>query len=209
MDLPGAASGGIVSADDRQFLEKVLRALAPLDEEALAALAPSVRAVTLDAKEPFLQAGDSAERVGLVRSGVVRELYVTQSGDERTRAFCLPGDFCGSLADALAGRPARCFVRAEVPSRVLVVRWSEVAALEARFPAWQALARRIVERLYQAKAQREYELLALDATERYLALLARAPNLEAVVSQQLVASYLGVTPVHLSRIRRRLGTTRR
>jgi CRP-like cAMP-binding protein len=61
----------------------------------------------------------------------------------------------------------------------------------------------VTERLYLLKSEREYELLALDAEQRYRAFQARYPGLEARVTQRHVASYLGITPEHLSRLRAR------
>ena len=51
---------------------------------------------------------------------------------------------------------------------------------------------------------REYELLALDAEARYLRFRARYAALEAAIPLRQVASYIGITPEHLSRLRRRL-----
>ena len=62
--------------------------------------------------------------------------------------------------------------------------------------------------LYLLKARREYELLALDAEARYAAFRARFARLEDQIQLKQVASYIGVTPEHLSRLRRRLGETR-
>ena len=53
------------------------------------------------------------------------------------------------------------------------------------------------------KAEREYELLGLDAAARYALFAERFPGLEARVAARHVASYLGITGVHLSRLRRR------
>lgn len=56
--------------------------------------------------------------------------------------------------------------------------------------------------------EREFELLGLDAEARYRCFLERYPGLEASVSQRSVASYLGGTPEHLSRLRARMGLAR-
>jgi CRP-like cAMP-binding protein len=156
----------------------------------------------------LLEAGQPADRAGLVLRGVVREYYLSDDGVERTRGFALPGDFFGSLSDALTARPARVFVRTESPSTLLLFPWERLRALAAASLPWERLLAQVVERLYLRKAQREFELLALDAMGRYQSLLAQHPGLEAVVPGQLIASYLGITGVHLSRLRRRLGTAR-
>lgn len=188
------------SLAERDALRRALRAVAPLSEADLDAL-PAPRRLTLARGEPFLRAGERAHLCGILVSGALREYYVLPDGSERTKGFNLPGDFAGSLADLLSGEPARAFVVAEQPGTVLATPWRAYERLVRARKGWADFARLVAERLYRAKAQREYELLALDAAARYRLALQRWPRLEALYSQRQIASYVGVTPVHLSRLR--------
>ena len=154
-------------------------------------------------------AGDDADGSGLVIDGLVREYYLGASGVEHTRAFSLPGDPFGSLSDALQARRSAVFVRAEAPSRVIFISWVRVSLLAQKSLAWERFAAALIRDLYLRKSKREYELLSLDAMERYQSLLVRQPELEQKVPAVLLASYLGITNVHLSRLRRRLRKERR
>jgi len=58
------------------------------------------------------------------------------------------------------------------------------------------------------KARREWEFMTLSAEQRYLVLMQTHPELEERISQYHLASHLGISPVSLSRIRRRLGRTK-
>lgn len=158
----------------------------------------------------LLRPGDAPDVTGLVVDGVVREYYPLDDGTERTRGFSLAGQPFGSLSDALSKRPCRVFVRAERESQVLLGSWANVERLAAKSRPWERFRAAIIEQLYLRKSTREYELLALDAMGRYESLLAQHPELETQVPLQLIASYLGITPVHLSRLRsrRRPATTR-
>src|SRR5687768_14390218 len=124
-------------------------------------------------------------------------------GTERTKAFVREAEMSGSLADLLTDGASRAFIVAEEPTRLLVMPFKSMNQLMRRFPEWDVLGRRATQRLLLAKAQREYELLGLDADGRYRAFTTRYPGLEARVAGKLVASYLGITPVHLSRLRRK------
>ena len=190
-------------ADDAEFrdLRRALAAVTPLSEAALQAF-PRPRRVELAAGEVFLAVGERALETALVHRGGLREVYLLPDGRERTRSFNLPGEFAGSLSDLLAAAPSRLCVVAEVPSVLLLTRWADYLALVDSSPDWQRFARRLAEQLYLRKVEREYELLALDAADRHRAALARWPTLEQVFRQHHIASYLGVTPVHLSRLRR-------
>lgn len=189
---------------DRAWWRAALQGQAALAEDDLAALAAEVRVRPLAVGEAYLRAGEPARQVALIRAGIVRESYPLPDGKERIRAFGTAGDFAGSLSDLLRGGQARCEVIACTPARLLTVPWAAVQKAAAERPAWRGLLAAVTQRLYLAKAEREYELLALDAAARYQRFLARLPGLEAEVAQRYVASYLGITPEHLSRLRRSL-----
>lgn len=178
---------------------QALRRFAPFTDEDLTGL-PGQRLV-LRAGQHFLKAGEQASEVVLVLSGALREYYVLPDGSERTRNFGLPGDFAGSLDDLLSNGPSKVWIVAEQDTVLITSSWLLYQRLVATHPMWTRFSRVMAERLYQIKAQREYELLALDAQARYRAALSRWPQLEALYTQRDIASYIGVTPVHLSRLR--------
>jgi CRP-like cAMP-binding protein len=185
------------TAEDLAWWNETVAAGGRLDEADRARVAPHVRACRLARGEVFLRAGEPAVDVGLIRSGLVREKFVLADGDERTRAFGVAGDFAGSLSDLLRGGPSRTEVEACADTRVLVVPWSRISDAVAASAGWRRLLERITQRLYLAKSDREYELFR-----------ARFPRLESAVAQKHVASYLGITPEHLSRVRAQLGVQR-
>lgn len=191
--------------DEVRVLRGLLEALGVTGREAEAGLQ------TMDfAKHSHLmEAGGDPDGSGVVLSGVVREYYLQPDGTEHTRGFALPGDSFGSLSDALLQRPSRVFVRAEADSRVVLLPWSTINRLAKESLEWERLQAKVIERLYLRKSLREYELLALDAMGRYQSLLLHHPSLESLVPARLIASYVGITNVHLSRLRRRLGTSRK
>src|SRR5262249_37434343 len=148
-----------------------------------------------------LRAGDRAEHCFFVARGLVRELYVDDAGKEYTRTFLGEGDITGSLLDLLSRAPAVTWIQALEPTATLAWRFEDLEALCARFPQLTAGVRRFVEALYVRKARREYEMLVLSAADRYAAWRREQPALDARVSRKHVASYLGITPEHLSRLR--------
>jgi CRP-like cAMP-binding protein len=190
---------------DRAGFAAQLRRTAPLGDAELAALESDLRIRRLRARETFLQAGDRAVDCGAVLVGLTREYYALDDGREVTRNFAGAGDYVGSLSDLISTRPARSSVVAELDSVIAVVPWRRICELVARYAAWADFVARITERLYLAKGEREYELLALDAEARYQRFRSLYAGLEADIPLRHVASYVGITPEHLSRLRRRLG----
>lgn len=166
---------------------------------------PHLSAAEVPRSTMLLSPGDSPDVSGLVVSGVVREYYLQPDGVEHTRNFALAGDAFGSISDAISGRPARVAVSSESDAVVLFLPWSVIEQLSARSREWERFRHRIIEGLFLRRSTREYELLALDAMGRYLSLLEQHPRIEEAVPLRHIASYLGITPVHLSRLRRRRG----
>jgi CRP-like cAMP-binding protein len=193
-----------LTAADRERLRRVLQANGVTSAKEQREGIACFKAYSLPKHAFLLQAGEGVTFAGIVAAGVLREYYVLPDGTERTRAFTFENDAFGSASDALSQRPSRIFCRAETAARVLQLSWADLGRLVAGSLEWERLRHGIIERLYLQKAEREFELMGLDAMERYLALRRKHPAVEGLVPQGLIASYLAITPVHLSRLRRRL-----
>jgi CRP-like cAMP-binding protein len=174
----------------------------PLSPPARAALEALCTPRTYGEGDWLLRAGERAEWIFLVTEGLVRELYVSDDGDEHTRSFIPAGHATGSLLDLVSGAPAITWIQALEPTQTIAFRYAAFDALTARFPELAKAARRNAEQLAVRKTRREHEMLALTAAQRYARWLAEQTSLDARISRRLLASYLGVTPEHLSRLRR-------
>jgi len=84
---------------------------------------------------------------------------------------------------------------------IQVADFNKITALYNDYPKIERLARILAENKFSIKEKREIELVTLDATERYIIFQSEHPNLENLIPQYHIASYLGVTPTQLSRIR--------
>ena len=202
-------TGNSLTTEDVTVYAAAVRSIEPLQDRELQLGLDLVQARTLARGEHLLRGGQKAKAVALVVRGLLREHFVLPDGLERTKAFVVEGQFSGSLADLLALNASRAFIVAEEPCRLLVAPFDAYRALALRSAAWDRFSRRSVERVLLGKAEREYELLGLDAEARYAAFVTRYPGLEARVAARHVASYLGITPVHLSRLRRKRRDRRR
>lgn len=182
-------------------MRQALRRIWPLDDADVDALLPHTTRQVMDKGQVLLEAGQRAHLTGFVLSGGLREYYILEDGTERTKGFNMPGEFAGSLSDLLSGQPSRVWISAEAPTVVAVTPWAVYEALTRQSVAWAHFARKMAEGLYLLKTEREFELLTMDAAQRLACALARWPALASVYSQKDIASYIGVTPVHLSRLR--------
>jgi len=159
----------------------------------------------VDAGEFFLEAGETAHYSGFVIEGVLREFFITLKGQEFNKNFNLEFEFTGSLFDLIASEPSTAYIQALTPARLLICRFADLQDLYNRHKEWERIGRLLAENLFMIKARREWEFLTLSAEQRYTLLTQRNPELENRISQYHLASYLGISPVSLSRIRRRMG----
>lgn len=153
--------------------------------------------------EHLLEAGTTARHSFLLLKGLVRIYYITEQGREFISGFAHEHQFCGSVQSIIGGMPARFFIEAlEDVSAVLLPR-DRILELYDRHRCWDRLGRIIAEGAMMLGETRAGEMF--DSLEdRYLRLLQDNPELNERIPQYHIASYLGVTGVALSRMRRRL-----
>jgi CRP-like cAMP-binding protein len=177
------------------------RLIAPaLEPEAWAVLSRFLRPRRLRKGDFFIEPGDPSGEVAVVREGLMRFYYTDADGGEATKAFRARGELVAAFAELLLGIPSRTHIEALEDSELLVADYKSLDAALDRFTGWHKTARRIAERFYVIKEKREQELLQLSAEQRYERFLKERPDLAGRVPQYHVASYLGITPVALSRI---------
>ncbi len=179
---------------------EVVRRLAPIPPEQWVKLEAHLRPRLLSKGDRFIEPGQPSAEAAIVVSGLFRFYYTDAEGREATKAFRGPGEMLAAYAELLDRRPSRTTIEALEDSEIMVVRYDRVTALYKSHACWQELGRVIAEDHYRQRERREQELLLDSATERYRSFLKEKPELAARLSQKLIASYLGITPVALSRI---------
>lgn len=193
----------------RQAFATAARDISPLSDAALDAMASLLQVQPFERSAWLLQAGQPARWGYFVIEGLVREMYIDAAGQEHSRSFAAAGGFTGSLLDLLSGQPSVTWLQALEPTRVLAFPYAAFLTLADRHSDLGLLARRVAENLYVAKARREYEFLALSAAERFARWRQQQPGLDVRVRRRILASYLGVTPEHLSRLIRGASAAKR
>jgi CRP-like cAMP-binding protein len=159
---------------------------------------------TIEKNSHFVRAGEPTDSIGLCVSGLFRMYYTTPDGQEFNKSFCDKHNFVASYSSLLQGTPAFFSIQALVHSELIVIRYKDFQSLYDRHVCWERLGRNITEQLYVKKEMRERELLLLSAEDRYKLFLGKYGHLISHIPQYHIASYLGITPVALSRIRRNL-----
>ena len=142
--------------------------------------------------------------LSIVRSGLVKLVYLRADGSERIKSFIAEGGFFASLAGLAAPGRTTFAAVALAPSVVEQLSYTQILALAERHLVWQKALRLGIEHYGARKEKRERELLTLTPEQRYRLFLAESPGLAGRVAQKDLALYLGITPVALSRMRGRM-----
>lgn len=189
----------------QQFRELLLQ-LAPLPESELQKLPTIFRAQTFRKDEYFAVAGQIPQTVGFMVDGLMRFFFADEAGNDFTKSFCAKNEFVGVYGALLQNIPSHLYIQALEDSLVLVAHFDEFSRLLDSHIGWQIVGRKLVEALFIRKERRESELLLDNAATRYQKFLQEYPGLENRIKQYHIASYLGISPVSLSRIRAKLGS---
>lgn len=175
-----------------------------LAPQTLAAFESLCNSVSFNRGEHFIKADESADKFGIVAKGMFRYYYLNDKGNEYTKGFFQEGSLLSSYSAMISNEPSPYGIQALEDAAVIVVGYDEWKAIEKNDAAWKDFLIFFLQKGYRKKEKREREFLLFDASARYESFLEEYPGLENRISQHLIASYLGITPVALSRIRSRM-----
>jgi CRP-like cAMP-binding protein len=184
--------------------ENQLSRLFPLADNDLRALLNAVSFREIPSGTVLLSEGEIATKLLIVISGCLREYFIKEDGKEITFQFFVENQIVASFESATTGTPSRLYIEAiedsiigSIPMKVLENIVSKCSPMKDGFIKF--LMTRLV---YYMNRCSSY---ILDNPEtRYVRLVKENPDLVARLPKQYIASYLGITPVSLSRIRSRL-----
>lgn len=192
----------------RRSLREAITRIGPIPPEELERAERSLRTIRVAKGEPFSRMGQCETRLGFVEQGLFRIYYIQEDGSEATRAFVMEGGFLAVRVSLTRSERAPFAIEALEDSIVQLVMDGE--GLFTSPPAvWGAFMATLMQERLDYKDRRIKGFLTKDATGRYLDFLEEYPGIEERVKQHHIASYLGITPVTLSRIRARLRSSGR
>ena len=161
-------------------------------------------------KQAFvLRAGEICRHTFFVEQGLLRQYAIDKRGREHIVAFAPEGHFVADRESTYFHQPSEYFIQALEDSRIVLVDETIVESLTGEAPHFTAFNNRLLHNNIRHLQRRITSLLAATAEERYLEFVDAYPDVLSRVPQTMVASYLGITPETLSRVRRELAKKRR
>lgn len=154
-------------------------------------------------KEWLLREGEISGYEAYVVKGCLRKYCIAEDGSEVVLQFAVEDWWVGDIASFSQQIPSQVYVQALEDSELLLISFADKDRLFRKVPAFERMFRLMVQRSISVLQERFIATLTQPAAERYEAFLEKYPDVAARVPQHYIASFLGISPEFLSRIRSR------
>lgn len=177
-----------------------------LDAQEVEYLKSVVQFRKLRRRQYLVQAGDVCKYETFVAKGCLRAYYVDDDGNDHILQFAPEEWWISDLHSFLTQTPALLNVDALEDSELYLFDKESLEKLYQTVPKFERYFRIMLQNAFIAHQQRILQNISQTADERYLLFRQKFPSLEQRVPQHQIASYLGITPEFLSKIRKKLAT---
>lgn len=152
-------------------------------------------------KHVLIERGEVSRYVYFVLNGSVRSYTLDQSGVEHVMQLAFEGHWITDLSSFITQNPGEMSIEVIEDTEVLLLAHHDLQLLFEEIPALEKFFRKLYERAYVSLQKRVTNRESVSAKERYLELIALQPHIAQRIPLIYIASYLGITPESLSRIR--------
>ncbi|MBL7706561.1 MAG: Crp/Fnr family transcriptional regulator [Taibaiella sp.] len=183
----------------RQYFEQTVT----ISEEDWQFFASRLIEQELSKNELLLVAGQTENYLSFIEHGITR-YYIEKEEQERTFAFSFKHSFVSAYNSFLTRTPSGYNIQALTKTKLWRIRHSDLQTVYRETSVGNTIGRHAGEALFLKKSERELALLNETAEQRYLNLFTEQPQLIKEIPLKYIASYIGITPQALSRIRKRI-----
>jgi CRP-like cAMP-binding protein len=190
-----------------ETITQSLRALVDFTDEELFLFMQRLKPLSLKKHAFYLKKGQVCKSMVIVFKGGLRYFSRSEKGDN-TIGFAFEGEWIGDYESFLFHTPSSDFIEALEDCELFTLSYADMQALYNHSQRFERFGRIIAERLFIDTAKNNRNLKLQSAEDRYLELLTKQPHIFERLPQHLIASYLGIQPQSLSRIRARLANAK-
>jgi CRP-like cAMP-binding protein len=159
---------------------------------------------TLAAGEIYIKEGETIGKIAYIKEGLIRTFQVTDKGEELTLLLRWEDQFIASHDNIFFQKPSRFIYQAVEATTLLEADYAAIQSLLDDNPRLDQLRYYFVVNMLAQSMARVESFVLLNPEERYQQLIREKPNLMQRVPDKYIATLLGITPVSLSRIRKRI-----
>ena len=188
----------------RVEIEQALGKRAPLSKQDLDVFFELAKPLRVRKNQHLVEQGEAPVYFTLIKEGCVMTYFRDEAKALHVLQFGTSMWWTGDLESFFHGGPSQYGLKAMVESELLLFSAKDFEALTDQSPAFERYFRVLFQNSLISHQQRIKRNISYTAEQKYLAFLEKHPKLELIVPQKYIASYLGITPEFLSKLRRRL-----
>lgn len=151
--------------------------------------------------EYLIEQGMLCDEIAFIDEGILRSFYINDAGDDITNCIAFSGELMAAYSSFITSFPAEDSIQALVTTRLTIIKKENLEALYAQSEQWQQVGRMLAEMQYVELERRIASFQKETGVQRYETMLRSYPNYIKHIPLRYLATFLGVTPRHLSRIR--------
>ncbi|WP_183558972.1 Crp/Fnr family transcriptional regulator [Mucilaginibacter sp. SP1R1] len=156
---------------------------------------------TVPKKTKLLQAGDICNFEAYVNKGCIREYYIDSNGQEVTLQFAIEDWWVSDITSFQDQTISNMYIETLEDCELLVLSRNSKEKLLAGVPKLERMFRLMIQRHLTVIQSRLFKTISNTAIEKYLEFIKRYPTIPQRVPQHYIASYLGISPEFLSKLR--------
>lgn len=187
-----------------EFITNFVSNLSSLSESSKKKFLGLLTLNTYEKGDVIAHLGEIPTNFYVLKSGIVRSYITNDKGKEFIRTFFVPVASTGSFSALILEKPSRLTYDCLTNCEIYTGNFKAFKQLASENLDVSKMYSAVLERIFIRMEKRIFELSVLDATKRYLNLKKEIPDIDNLIPQYHIASYLNITPVQLSRIRKSL-----
>jgi CRP-like cAMP-binding protein len=154
----------------------------------------------------YIEQGATHQKLGYIRKGLIRAYHLRENGDDLTLFLQWEGKFIASHDAIIHQRPSRFIYQALEDTVLMELDYAKAEPILNNNPRLSSTQATFLRNMLAETMDRVESFVLLSPEERYLQLVREKPNIVNRVPDKYLATLLGITPVSLSRIRKRISS---
>ena len=184
-------------------IRKFIDHISPMNDSDWDFFSSKLKEVAFDKNTTVLKIGKIEQHLSFIAKGIVR-LYIPKEEADVTFGFLFENEFVTAYDSFLTQTPSEYQIETLTETMLWQISYKDLQEVYKNTSIGNIIGRKMAENMYLRKSKRELSLLSQTAEERYLSLFSDRPKLLKQIPLKYIASYIGVTPQALSRIRKRI-----
>ena len=158
----------------------------------------------LSSQEHWIKAGDYCVELCVILEGLFRVYYIDRAGNEVNQHFYQANEVFAPISAIISNEPCQYYIQALEPVKLMSANYDALHKVASDNPDWLRLEIRMLQTVFLKNAKHEAQLLLGNGEQRFKWFRKEYPELLERVPQYHIASFLGITPVSLSRLRKKI-----